>query len=44
MKTVGLILFACLLIACAIYLCGTQPMTDGDLNRLKQRVDYQLGR
>lgn len=44
MKTLGLILFACLLIACAIYLCGTQPMNEGDLNRLKQRVDYQFGR
>lgn len=44
MKRLGLIIFTCLLIAGAIWLCGTQSMTDGDLNRLKQQADYQFGR
>lgn len=35
---------ACLLVAAAIYLCGTQPMSEGDLNRLKQAMEHQLGR
>ena len=28
-------LFVCLLIAIALYLCGTQPMSEGDINRLR---------
>lgn len=38
----GVILFAVALAAAAVLLCGTQPMQSGDLNRLKQRAEYQF--
>lgn len=44
MRELGLLLFAALLVAVAIWLCGTQPMPPAAVEQIKSKAASTIGR